>query len=363
MDKPQSKTGRSHEENQERAYIAASRRSDRSLEARVQSARMASDIHRKRTGKGFKITEEIVQKEEMYEEEDDDVSRRVGLLGMLPPHMRTSSELLNTRVEHYTKHKYALAEAAGRASHKMWLESNRIHDDFDKAFRRLSHPGPQPQHFAPRLSDPGPLFSLFDQTQPGMPSQTPRGDDTGVGFSTVAYAQPGPGPGQHFVPEQARPLMYDDRLSPPALTPGSSTDTPPQNSTPACPVTEIAEPTQHAATMPPDSSFTADVPPEVKMLTQFGMATVPQLDLVCGVPGPAGPGFMEYLPVDHQQDMAGMDKFQHDMMGQSMPSASGMLPLVPDTMDLGACPTETTPGAVDLNIEDYLNLDSNITLR
>ena len=69
------KTERSHEENQERAYIAASRRTDRSLEARVQSARMASEIHRKRTGKGFKITEEIVQKEEMYEEEDDDFMR------------------------------------------------------------------------------------------------------------------------------------------------------------------------------------------------------------------------------------------------------------------------------------------------
>jgi hypothetical protein len=67
-------TERTHEENQERAYIAASRRSDRSIEARVQSARAASELHRKRTGKGFKITEDIVIKEEMYEEEDDDIS-------------------------------------------------------------------------------------------------------------------------------------------------------------------------------------------------------------------------------------------------------------------------------------------------
>jgi hypothetical protein len=51
--------------------VAASRRSDRSLEARVESARRASEIHKRRTGRGFKITIEGVEKEEMYEEEDD----------------------------------------------------------------------------------------------------------------------------------------------------------------------------------------------------------------------------------------------------------------------------------------------------
>ncbi|KUJ10655.1 uncharacterized protein LY89DRAFT_248016 [Mollisia scopiformis] len=65
------KTERTHEENQERAYVAASRRSDRSLEARVESAHRASEIHKKRTGRGFKITVEGVANEEMYEEEDD----------------------------------------------------------------------------------------------------------------------------------------------------------------------------------------------------------------------------------------------------------------------------------------------------
>ncbi|GAW27252.1 putative Pc18g03370 protein, partial [Rosellinia necatrix] len=63
-------TERSHEENQERAYIAASRRADRSLEARIQSAKMASDIHRKRTGRGLKVSQEIVLKEEMFARTD-----------------------------------------------------------------------------------------------------------------------------------------------------------------------------------------------------------------------------------------------------------------------------------------------------
>lgn len=67
------KTERTHEENQERAYIAASRRSDRSLEARIESARRASEIHKKRTGRALRVTEQDVINEEMYEEEDNDL--------------------------------------------------------------------------------------------------------------------------------------------------------------------------------------------------------------------------------------------------------------------------------------------------
>ncbi|KGQ02686.1 hypothetical protein BBAD15_g12098 [Beauveria bassiana D1-5] len=66
----QSRKSSLHMQNQERAYIAASRRTDRSLEARYQSALMASAIHKKRTGKGFRVTHEIVQSEDMYEEEE-----------------------------------------------------------------------------------------------------------------------------------------------------------------------------------------------------------------------------------------------------------------------------------------------------
>ncbi|KAJ5582101.1 hypothetical protein N7535_000721 [Penicillium sp. DV-2018c] len=62
---------RSREENQERAFIAASRRKDRSLDARLESANRASMLHKKRTGKAFHITKEIVEKEAMYEEVDE----------------------------------------------------------------------------------------------------------------------------------------------------------------------------------------------------------------------------------------------------------------------------------------------------
>ncbi|KAB8257200.1 hypothetical protein BDV32DRAFT_86637 [Aspergillus pseudonomiae] len=62
---------RTREENQERAFIAASRRKDRSLDARLESANRASQLHKQRTGKALLITREIVEKEAMYEEVDD----------------------------------------------------------------------------------------------------------------------------------------------------------------------------------------------------------------------------------------------------------------------------------------------------
>lgn len=65
------------------AYIAASRRSDRSIEARLESARRASEIHKRRCGRGLKVTEEAVMNEEMYEEEDPDYEQRVSRLRMV----------------------------------------------------------------------------------------------------------------------------------------------------------------------------------------------------------------------------------------------------------------------------------------
>ncbi|KAA8644745.1 hypothetical protein EYZ11_002198 [Aspergillus tanneri] len=68
---------RTREENQERAFIAASRRKDRSLDARVESANRASALHKQRTGKGLLITRDIVEKEAMYEEVDDRYQEKI----------------------------------------------------------------------------------------------------------------------------------------------------------------------------------------------------------------------------------------------------------------------------------------------
>ncbi|KAF8424094.1 hypothetical protein EV426DRAFT_102519 [Tirmania nivea] len=106
------KTERTHEENQERAYIAASRRSDRSLEARVESARRASEIHKKRTGKAFRITEQDVMNEEMYEEEDDDLSARAYARGYVLRNMYGNPD---SRLTDYLNHAFYMGNLVQRS--------------------------------------------------------------------------------------------------------------------------------------------------------------------------------------------------------------------------------------------------------
>jgi hypothetical protein len=80
------------------AYIAASRRSDRSLEARIESARRASEIHKKRTGRALRVTEQDVVNEEMYEEEDDDLPTQYQRLNA---HLHTTSVNFNKKLHDY----------------------------------------------------------------------------------------------------------------------------------------------------------------------------------------------------------------------------------------------------------------------
>ncbi|KAF1920294.1 hypothetical protein BDU57DRAFT_438753 [Ampelomyces quisqualis] len=83
------KTERTHEENQER---------DRSLEARIESARRASEIHKKRTGRALRVTEQDVINEEMYEEEDDDLPTQYQRLNA---HLHTTSVMFNKKLHDY----------------------------------------------------------------------------------------------------------------------------------------------------------------------------------------------------------------------------------------------------------------------
>lgn len=63
-------------ENKERAYVAASRRTDRSIEARLRSAYAASNIHKERTGRSLIVSRDIVINDKMYEEEDSFMTQR-----------------------------------------------------------------------------------------------------------------------------------------------------------------------------------------------------------------------------------------------------------------------------------------------
>ncbi|KAJ9664791.1 hypothetical protein H2198_000137 [Neophaeococcomyces mojaviensis] len=118
------KTERTHAENQERAYIAASRRSDRSLEARVESARRASEIHKRRTGRTLRVTEQDVINEEMYEEEDDDLPMQYRRLAA---HLQTGSADLNQRRAAYLTNQIAMRNAVEQIANNPYGQQYNNH--------------------------------------------------------------------------------------------------------------------------------------------------------------------------------------------------------------------------------------------
>lgn len=68
------------------------------MEARVESARRASEIHKRRTGRSLRVTEQDVINEEMYEEEDDDLPSQYR---RLTAHLQTNSAAFNQRLAAY----------------------------------------------------------------------------------------------------------------------------------------------------------------------------------------------------------------------------------------------------------------------
>ncbi|KAI1139131.1 hypothetical protein F5Y05DRAFT_403722 [Hypoxylon sp. FL0543] len=253
-------TERSHEENQERAYIAASRRADRSLEARVQSARQASEIHRRRTGRGLKVSEEIVLKEEMYEEEEDDLPRQYKYL---TAHLQTNSHDMNHRVNAYITTQAAMATMA------RYNEVNRLFSEsFPAAVAYQQHLNSS-AYMAPLMNSDGNFSSRMSisgssHSSPATrthsvssASQFDRRDSTTIGSP---------------IPHSSATAMS----SPPALTPGSSTDaetcesksTPYQTPSAFSPLHLDPQLAQQSAS----SAFTSELPNEVKMMANIDMA-------------------------------------------------------------------------------------------
>ena len=82
--------------DRERAYLAAAKRKDRSLDQRLKSAVDASKIHYERTGRCFNITREIVQMGATFDELDD--KEEFFNLELILPDGVTAAELWNDHV-------------------------------------------------------------------------------------------------------------------------------------------------------------------------------------------------------------------------------------------------------------------------
>lgn len=182
---------------------------------------MASTIHKKRTGKEFKITEEIVLNEEMYEEEDDHTYQHlVSQLQGLPPTMQS------LRPELIASYR-SQADMQRRA---YWEEVNR---QFSEAFPDVAQtpqfvnrppvprpqsyqepyqqplPGPDGDYVSRRASAPRPNISLYPSPSASASSQ----------FAAMsARRASAPHPSLHRTPSS---VPGDDQLPTPALSPGS----------------------------------------------------------------------------------------------------------------------------------------------
>ncbi|KAK2813089.1 hypothetical protein FQN50_000766 [Emmonsiellopsis sp. PD_5] len=102
--------------NRERAFIAASRRGDRTIEARMESANRASEVHYQRTGKYLRITREDVENETMYEEEDPDHGQKRRRMDDL---MYTSNALDGQLPHYMTRNFTPMQQTAGSISQRM----------------------------------------------------------------------------------------------------------------------------------------------------------------------------------------------------------------------------------------------------
>ncbi|RYP59651.1 hypothetical protein DL769_008452 [Monosporascus sp. CRB-8-3] len=255
------KTERSHEENQERAYIAASRRADRSLEARVQSARMASEIHRRRTGRGLKVTEEIVLREEMYEEEEDDLPRHYKYL---TAHLQTNSPDMNSRVNAYITTQAAMATMARyNEVNRLFSESFPTAQAHQQQLNQSVYMAPlvNTGQFSPPLPDK--RTSSPTEASPTSAPQAPRRQSHRDSIDT-----------RISIVDSAASTNQSTVSSPPALSPSSAT-TPESRNTPyQTPASAFAslQLDPQLAQQTSSSIFTSELPNEVKQMANIDMS-------------------------------------------------------------------------------------------
>ncbi|KAI1103355.1 hypothetical protein F4804DRAFT_342523 [Jackrogersella minutella] len=253
-------TERSHEENQERAYIAASRRADRSLEARVQSARQASEIHRRRTGRGFKVSEEIVLKEEMYEEEEDDLPRHYKFL---TAHLQTKSNNMNHRVNAYITTQAAMATMA------RYNEVNRLFSESFPSAMSYQQQINNSAYMAPFMNNDGNIPHRLSGSSEGSSATRTHSVSSSSHYDRRDSSTVG-----SPVPNSAATTIS----SPPALTPTSLTtdgdgseskSTPYQTPSAFSPLHLDPQLAQQSTS---SSIFTSELSNEVKMMANIDMS-------------------------------------------------------------------------------------------
>jgi hypothetical protein len=221
---------------------------------------MASEIHRRRTGRGLKVTEEIVIKEEMYEEEEDDLPRQ---FRHLTRHLQTNSSSMNHRMNAYITTQAAMATMA---------RYNEINKLFSESFPAAATYQQQPQQQLNQSMYMAPL-TVDAQVSPTSPTMHSPSTQTDAGS---VQSQFGSLDRRVSAVSSTPNISNSSTSSPPALSPASgSVETPESRATP------YQTPVQAFPSLDPQiqdnstSPFTSELPNEVKFL---GMANVDPTD-------------------------------------------------------------------------------------
>lgn len=171
---------------------------------------MASKIHKERTGKGLKISEEIVSKEEMYEEEDD-IPSFYRFAGSLPfPPRFQAYATLQSGLHNIT---------AADANHQ------RVHSAFAQAFPHLNGT-PQQNVYAQATQSPVSLMggnpstidNTFPTSQPVSPATAMINPASPAAMSQAHPFSPGALP--HHIPSPMA-SVHSPMVTPPADSPNS----------------------------------------------------------------------------------------------------------------------------------------------
>ena len=119
----------------------------------MESARRASEIHKRRTGRSLRVTEQDVVNEEMYEEEDDDLPMQYR---RLTAHLQTGSADFNRRLAAYLTNHVAMRSALDQAITNSYAQQYPNAPQFAHN-QQTMYPSPlmspqsmQPQSFRPQ---------------------------------------------------------------------------------------------------------------------------------------------------------------------------------------------------------------------
>lgn len=193
----------------------------------MESARRASEIHKRRTGRSLKVTEQDVVNEEMYEEEDDDLPMQYR---RLTAHLQTGSADFNRRLSAYLTNHVAMRSALDQAITNSYAQQYPNAPQFAHNHQSM-YPSPfiaqnMPQQ-QPAQMFVQPPYNMVTGTPSYRPVQHFRAASISGPQEMSAYSQNGPTPGvvQGTNPlDQRRVSMPAKSTSPPgsAHTPMSA---------------------------------------------------------------------------------------------------------------------------------------------